>query len=90
LGARAWELTGLTGRRVAITGLGLVTPVGGNVEDSWKNIRAGVSGAESITAFETDKFNTRFSASVKDFDVEQYLTRKEARKMDTFVHYGQG
>jgi len=68
--------------------LGLVTPVGGNVEDSWNNIRAGVSGVASISAFDTEKFNTRFSASVKDFDVEQYLSRKEARKMDTFVHFG--
>ena len=78
----------MTRRRVAVTGLGLVTPVGGQVEDSWKNILAGVSGASSITEFDVSAYNTRFSASVKDFDTAAYFTPKEARKMDIFVHYG--
>jgi len=78
----------LTRRRVAITGLGLVTPVGGNVEQSWDNILAGVSGAADVQGFDTSKFNTRFSASVSDFDVSEYFSPKEARKMDTFIHYG--
>jgi len=78
----------LTRRRVAITGLGLVTPVGGKVDDSWQNILAGVSGAANIESFDTSAFNTRFSASVKDFDVSAYFSKKEARKMDTFVHFG--
>lgn len=81
-------MTGLTRRRVAITGLGLVTPVGGDVEESWKNILAGVSGAAEISSFDTSKFGTRFSASVKDFDYTDYFSKKEARKMDTFVHFG--
>ncbi len=78
----------MTRRRVAITGLGLVTPVGGNVDDSWKNILAGVSGVTSIDSFDTAKFGTKFSASVKNFDVSEYFTTKEARKMDTFIHFG--
>ncbi|MEE9334196.1 MAG: beta-ketoacyl-ACP synthase II [Granulosicoccaceae bacterium] len=75
-------------RRVVVTGLGLVTPVGNNVATSWKNILAGVSGASTIDFFDTAVFNTQFSASVKGFDVETYLSKKEARKMDTFVHFG--
>ncbi|MFT6877990.1 MAG: 3-oxoacyl-[acyl-carrier-protein] synthase II, partial [Granulosicoccus sp.] len=78
----------MTRRRVAITGLGLVTPVGGNVADSWRNILAGVSGVANIQSFDTSKFSTRFSASVKDFDVAAYFSTKEARKMDTFIHFG--
>ena len=75
-------------RRVVVTGLGLVTPVGNGVEDSWKNILAGVSGAENISQFDVSAYNTRFSASVKNFDTAAYLSPKEARKMDLFVHYG--
>lgn len=78
----------MTRRRVAVTGLGLVTPVGGQVEDSWKNILAGKSGAATITDFDVSAYNTRFSASVKEFDTAAYFTPKEARKMDVFVHYG--
>ncbi len=75
-------------RRVAVTGLGLVTPVGNEVEDSWKNILAGVSGGGNITQFDASAYNTRFSASVKNFDTAAYLSTKDARKMDLFVHYG--
>ncbi len=75
-------------RRVAVTGLGLVTPVGADVETSWSNIVAGVSGVALINAFDTTAFSTRFSASVKDFDASAYFSTKEARKMDTFVHFG--
>ena len=78
----------MTRRRVAVTGLGLVTPVGADVTDSWRNILAGVSGAATITGFDVSSFNTQFSASVKDFDTAAYLSTKEARKMDIFVHYG--
>ena len=78
----------MTRRRVAVTGLGLVTPVGGDVEESWRNIVAGVSGAVSINEFDVSDFNTKFSASVKAFDALAYFSRKEARKMDVFVHYG--
>lgn len=75
-------------RRVVVTGLGLITPVGNTVEDSWKNILAGKSGAETITSFDVSGFATTFSASVKGFEPTEYFSRKEARKMDTFVHFG--
>ncbi len=78
----------MTHRRVVVTGLGLVTPVGNNVEDSWSNIKEGVSGVELIEAFDVSGFSTRFSASVKNFSYEDYFSKKEARKMDVFVHYG--
>ena len=78
----------MTRRRVAVTGLGLVTPVGADLETSWTNIVAGVSGAALIETFDTSAFPTRFSASVKDFDPSVYFSTKEARKMDIFVHYG--
>jgi len=71
-----------------VTGLGLVTPVGADVETSWRNIVAGVSGVALIRSFDTAAFSTRFSASVKDFDASLYFSTKEARKMDTFIHFG--
>ena len=75
-------------RRIAVTGLGLVTPVGNDVATSWKHIVAGVSGARTIDSFDVEKFATRFSASVQGFDPSEYFSVKEARKMDTFVHFG--
>ncbi len=75
-------------RRVVVTGLGMVSPVGLDVATSWKNILAGNSGIETITHFDTSVFSTRFGGSVKDFDVTRYMSAKEARKMDTFIHYG--
>ena len=75
-------------RRVVVTGLGLLTPVGNNVEESWKNIVAGKSGIAPITAFDASQFATRISGSVKDFDVTAYLSAKDARKMDVFIHFG--
>ena len=78
----------MTRRRVAVTGLGLISPVGGDVDSSWQNILAGQSGAATIDFFDASAFSTNFSASVKAFDSEAYFSRKEARKMDTFVHYG--
>ena len=76
----------MSDRRVVVTGLGLVTPVGNTVDESWKNIKAGVSGVRTIEDFDASAFNTRFSASVRDFNYEDYFSKKEARKMDTFVH----
>ncbi|MGI2853341.1 beta-ketoacyl-ACP synthase II [Shewanella algae] len=78
----------MTKRRVVITGLGLVTPVGNTVDSSWQALLAGQSGIAPITKFDASEFSTRFSGSVKDFDVEQYLSRKDARKMDLFIQYG--
>lgn len=75
-------------RRVVITGLGMVSPVGLTVRESWDNILAGKSGAATITTFDTSAFPTRFAATVKDFPLHDYIPPKEARKMDPFVHYG--
>ena len=75
-------------RRVVITGLGCVSPVGNNVADMWGAITAGKSGVGPITKFDASAFSTTFAAEVKDFKVEDYITSKEARTMDTFIHYG--
>ncbi len=75
-------------RRVVVTGLGIVCPVGLDVAESWRNIVAGKSGVEPITLFDTEGFATRFGGTVKDFDVAKYIAPKEARKMDPFIHYG--
>lgn len=71
-----------------MTGLGLVTPVGHTVDDSWSSIVSGRSGVRPIESFDVSAYSTRFSASVRDFDVSAYLPPKEARKLDTFVQYG--
>lgn len=75
-------------RRVVVTGLGMLTPVGNTVQDTWGNILAGKSGAANIEHFDASTFATRFSASVKGFDVSEYMSAKEARKMDLFIQYG--
>ena len=75
-------------RRVVVTGLGAITPLGNNVTDYWNNLIAGVSGAAPITRFDASKFKTRFACEVKGFNVEDYLDRKEARKMDPFSQFG--
>ena len=75
-------------RRVVVTGLGLLTPVGNNVKDSWKNIVNGVSGIAPITHFDTTDFSVRFGGSIRNFDIEEYISRKDAKKMDPFIHYG--
>lgn len=78
----------MSSRRVVVTGMGAITPVGNTVEETWKNLLAGVSGAALVEGFDTEGFSTRFSASVKDFDVSQYMSVKDARKMDKFIHFG--
>ncbi|WP_432695109.1 beta-ketoacyl-ACP synthase II [Marinobacterium sp. YM272] len=75
-------------RRVVVTGLGLLTPVGNTVKATWESILAGKSGAANIECFDASQYATRFSASVKDFDIEPYMSAKEARKMDLFIQYG--
>jgi len=75
-------------RRVVITGLGMVSPLGLTVKDTWDSILAGRSGVRQITEFDATNFSTRIWAAVKDLDVEQYISAKEARKMDPFTHYG--
>ncbi len=75
-------------RRVVVTGMGMVSPVGLDVKTSWENILAGKSGISMITEFDTSEFTTRFGGVVKDFDVSTVLSAKEAKKMDPFIHYG--
>ncbi|HTJ92066.1 MAG TPA: beta-ketoacyl-ACP synthase II [Pararobbsia sp.] len=75
-------------RRVVVTGLGHISPVGTNVADGWTNLVAGKSGIATITKFDASNFSTRFAGEVKGFNVEEYLPAKEARHMDTFIHYG--
>ena len=74
-------------RRVVVTGLGLVTPVGNSVEATWSALMAGRSGVDMIRKFDTEKFPVRFAAEVKDFDPLDYVEKKEARKMGAFIHY---
>lgn len=75
-------------RRVVVTGLGAVCPVGNTVSEAWQNIVAGKSGIGPIEAFDATLFSTRISGAVRNFEVEQYISTKEARKMDPFIHYG--
>ena len=77
-------------KRVVVTGLGAITPLGNSAQDYWANLVAGKSGAGPISRFDATKFRTRFACEVKDFDPGKYLDRKEARKMDPFVHYAIG
>lgn len=74
-------------RRVVVTGVGAITPLGNNVADTWAAILAGKSGAASITRFNTEKFKTHFACEVKDFDPKNYLDRKEANKMDLYTQF---
>lgn len=74
-------------RRVVITGLGALTPIGNNVEDLWKALLEGKSGASLITKFDTEKFVTKFACEVKNFNVEEYMDKKEARRMDLYAQY---
>ena len=75
-------------RRVVVTGLGCVSPVGNTVNESWSNLLAGKSGIDLITKFDAANFACRFAGEVKGFDLESYIRAKEARTMDTFIHYG--
>ena len=74
-------------KRVVVTGLGAVTPLGNNPKTYWDNLIQGVSGAAPITRFDTTNFKTKFACEVKDFDVQEYIHRKDARKMDLFTQY---
>ncbi|WMN11589.1 beta-ketoacyl-ACP synthase II [Marivirga salinae] len=75
-------------KRVVVTGLGALTPIGNSVEEYWGNLALGTSGAGPITKFDASKFKTQFACEVKNFQAEDYLDRKEARKMDPFTQYG--
>jgi 3-oxoacyl-[acyl-carrier-protein] synthase II len=78
----------LSRRRVVVTGLGIVSPVGNTVDEAWANIVAGKSGIARISKFDASAFASQIAGDVKGFDVGQYLTPKEARRMDIFIHYG--
>ncbi len=75
-------------RRVVVTGLGLISPVGNTVAEGWDNLVAGRTGIATVTRFDASALSCRFAGEVKGFDVEQYMPAKEARHMDTFIHYG--
>ena len=75
-------------RRVVVTGLGLITPVGNGVQDSWKNILNGVSGITNITKFDATTFKSQVAGEVKNFDPNLYLDVKDSRRMDTFIQFG--
>ncbi|MFS0753655.1 beta-ketoacyl-ACP synthase II [Noviherbaspirillum sp. 1P10PC] len=75
-------------RRVVITGLGCISPVGNSIDDAWSALTAGTSGIATITRFDASSFSTRFAGEVKGFKVDDYIPAKEARHMDTFIHYG--
>lgn len=75
-------------RRVVITGLGCISPVGNNVADTWSAIKEGKSGIATVTKFDASPFTTHFAGEVKGFNIEDYIPAKEARHMDTFIHFG--
>jgi 3-oxoacyl-[acyl-carrier-protein] synthase II len=74
-------------RRVVVTGLGLITPVGNSVEATWSALMSGRSGVDFIKKFDTEKFSVKFAAEIKDFDPLKFIAKKEARKMGAFIHY---
>ena len=74
-------------RRVVVTGLGSLTPIGNTVPEFWDGLKNGVSGAAPITKFDAEKFKTKFACEVKNFNVEDHIHRREARRMDIFTHY---
>ena len=78
----------MTRRRVVITGLGLISPVGNTVQSAWENLVAGRSGISRVTRFDPSRISSQIAGEVKGFDVTAYLSAKEARRMDTFIHYG--
>jgi len=78
----------LAKRRVVVTGLGIVSPVGNDLKSSWDSILAGRSGASLITDFDTTDFSVKFACTVKNFDASEYIPKKDLKKMDTFIHYG--
>jgi len=75
-------------RRVVVTGLGIISPVGLSIAEAWSNVLAGNSGVRPITAFDVSDFPVRFGGTIEGFEVTDYISKKDARKMDTFIHYG--
>ena len=75
----------MNSRRVVVTGLGMLCPVGNDVENSWEALKAGRSGIETLSAFDTSAFTTHFGGTVKDFDVSEVMPLKDAKRMDIFM-----
>lgn len=75
-------------RRVVVTGLGIISPVGNDIATAWSSLLAGRSGIGPVTRFDASTFPTRIAGEVKGFDVSAYMSPKEARHFDTFIHYG--
>jgi len=75
-------------RRVVVTGLGIISPVGLSIAEAWENIMAGRSGIRRITSFDVSEFSVRFGGTIEGFDVSDYVPKKDVRKMDIFIHYG--
>jgi 3-oxoacyl-[acyl-carrier-protein] synthase II len=78
----------LVRRRVVVTGLGIICPIGNTVQEAWDNVLAGQSGVTRVTRFDASRLTSQIAGEVKGFDASQYLSPKEARRMDTFIHYG--
>src|SRR5690606_26549382 len=74
-------------KRVVVTGVGAISPIGNTAEETWQNMLKGKSGAAPITLFDASKFKTQFACEVKNFDANEYFDRKEARKLDRFAQY---
>ena len=75
-------------RRVVVTGLGIISPVGNSIAEAWQNVLAGKSGVSRVTRFDASRLSCQIAGEVKGFDVTQYLSAKEARRMDRFIHFG--
>ena len=80
----------MTRRRVVVTGLGIVSPVGSTIDKAWENITAGNSGITNIDCFDASAFSVQIAGQTRDFNVDEYLSKKDQRKMDPFIHYGIG
>jgi 3-oxoacyl-[acyl-carrier-protein] synthase II len=74
-------------KRVVVTGLGAITPIGKNIDEFWENLKNGVSGSDLITRFDTEKFKTKFACEVKNYDANNYFDRKESRKLDIYAQF---
>ena len=84
---RGEDTVSLEKRRVVVTGVGAVTPLGNTAEETWEAICKGESGIGAITRFDASSFSTRIAAEVKGFEPEKYIEKKECKKMDAFIHY---
>jgi 3-oxoacyl-[acyl-carrier-protein] synthase II len=78
----------MTRRRIVVTGMGIISPVGNDVETAWQNVVSGTSGIGPIADFDVSDFTTRFAGCIKNFDISEFMPPKEARKIDRFMHYG--